>query len=382
VGTVVTASATGWKWYIVSARKCACAEESSTVSGASSKSGCEEPVFPSDAEKNSMAEFALAQVLRNRKFRMGASLLVSAALLWLALRVVDLDDAVRSLQSAHLGWIAVALALYWLELAVRIGRWHLMLGSIGRLRIRAVWTAFIVGYAANNVLPARMGELLRADLIGRTGAIARLAALGTIVFERLLDMIAVTLCALFGLAEVLDSSGSGTAVAQGMAVSIALIAGTVLAIFLLWFIRSGDLARFPRAKAWIEALHAGLAPTRRPRLLVSTLLLSALIWSINGGVVWAIIRAVGLQIGVAEILVLVGIGGIAAAIPSAPASLGTLQFAFVAGFSLLHLPVTSGFLAAFLIQLFLFGSVSIVGWATYATSIVRGGSAPTASSSR
>jgi glycosyltransferase 2 family protein len=329
-----------------------------------------------------MATFPLAQVLRNRKFRVGGSLVVSAALLWLALREVDLDAAVRSLQSAHWGWIAVALALYWLELAVRIGRWHLMLGSIGRLRIRAVWTAFIVGYAANNVLPARMGELLRADLIGRTGAIARLAALGTIVFERLLDMIVVTLCALFGLAEVLDSSGSAKAVAQGMAVSIALIVGTVLAIFLLWFMRAGDLGRFPRAKAWIEALHAGLAPARRPRLLLSTLVLSALIWSINGGVVWAIIRAVGLHIGVAEILVLLGIGGIAAAIPSAPASLGTLQFAFVAGFSLLRLPVTSGFLAAFLIQLFLFGSVSIVGWAAYATAIVRGGSAPTASSSR
>ena len=340
------------------------------------------PFFRPTAEKYQMAKFPLARVLRNRMIRVGGGIVVSAALLWLALRLVNYDDAIRSLESARLGWVAVAVALYWVELAVRIGRWHLMLGSIGRLPIRTVAKALLIGYAANNVLPARLGELVRADLIGRTGAIARLAAFGTIVLERLLDMIAVTLCALFGLAQVLGGSGSGTAIRQGLAVSIALIVGITLVIPALWFVRSGDLVRFPRAKAWIESLHVGLEPARRPRLLASVLMLSAVIWSINGGALWAIVRALGLHVGVGDVLILLGVGGIAAAIPSAPASLGTLQFAFVISFSLLHLPVASGFLAAVLIQLFLLGSVSIVGAAIYATTIVRGGSAPTTSSSR
>ena len=44
-----------------------------------------------------------------------------------------------------------------------------------------------VGYAANNVLPARLGELVRSHYLGDREGISRTTTLGTVVVERVVD---------------------------------------------------------------------------------------------------------------------------------------------------------------------------------------------------
>jgi hypothetical protein len=59
--------------------------------------------------------------------------------------------------------------------------------------------ALLVGYGFNNLIPARLGELVRADYAKRQFGVSRSAALGSIVIERLLDGFIVVLCLSEGL---------------------------------------------------------------------------------------------------------------------------------------------------------------------------------------
>src|SRR4051812_23247624 len=88
------------------------------------------------------------------------------------------------------GPLAAALGLYTLATLLRGERWHRLLGHGHRADAYALTT---VGYMGNNALPARAGDILKAVLsAGHTGA-AKRHAFGTLVAERLLDVVALLL---------------------------------------------------------------------------------------------------------------------------------------------------------------------------------------------
>src|SRR5262249_13382685 len=89
----------------------------------------------------------------------------------------------------EMAWLAPAIATYWIGLMLRSWRWGIILAPVRRLNFLQVFHGLLVGYAANYVLPARLGELVRADFLGRRHGISRLSIIGTIVVERLFDIV-------------------------------------------------------------------------------------------------------------------------------------------------------------------------------------------------
>jgi uncharacterized membrane protein YbhN (UPF0104 family) len=298
------------------------------------------------------------------------ALAISATLLWLAMRSAPIDEIARTLRSTSPQWLCVGLAFYWLEMLVRVQRWRLLLRGLAPFSFGQVMIPLVVGYAANNALPARLGELFRADFIGRRYGVSRLSVLGTIFVERLFDMIVVLVCAIAGIALAAGQRSGhpfyanmihglvATAVIAGLSVGFLYVATNHLPDRLAW-------RRFPWLRHATDAIVVGLRSARRPGLVVATAALSLPIWLLSGLAMYSVLVAVGVSPSPRSIVLLLGLAGIAAAIPAAPASIGTLQFAYMLGLAPDGHPASAAFAAASLVQLVLLGSVTLAGAVIY-----------------
>jgi uncharacterized protein (TIRG00374 family) len=289
---------------------------------------------------------------------------IGGALLYLAIRHASAADMARVLGAAKAGWVVLAVFVYWLELGARIIRWRALLSYTGKtVGPGNATSAFLIGYAANNVLPAKLGELVRVDLISRLSGVSRMASLGTVVVERVFDILLILLMAgisvgLLVLPETFDLAR----LRSGMT-----LLGTFVVLILIvgvWFGRSG----MSRARNLSPAMHARLANLARgihilamPKQCARVFALSLLIWGLNAVAMWLIVFALGISLSPLQTLLLMGIVGLAAVLPAPPAGLGVLQYAFTLVFELLGEPVTIGLVASVAVQAALLGSVTLVG---------------------
>ncbi len=134
------------------------------------------------------------------KFWLG--LACSAIFLFLAFRNVQWVELGAVLQSLDWSYLLVATVLYVLHLVVRGQRWQALLAPLGHLTVRDAFAYVNIGYMANNLLPLRAGEVIRAVLLGEKKGISKSAVLATVVVERLLDILslaALTVIVMFAM---------------------------------------------------------------------------------------------------------------------------------------------------------------------------------------
>lgn len=114
--------------------------------------------------------------------------LISLVFLFLAFRKVDWADLWQILGDAQWAWlIPNVLLAVGASMAIRTWRWVLILRPIGRVRYRQALAAVLIGFMANNVLPARLGEIARAVSLGIITGLSRSATFATIIVERIYD---------------------------------------------------------------------------------------------------------------------------------------------------------------------------------------------------
>ena len=131
-------------------------------------------------------------IFRSNYFRVTLGVVIGAGLLYLSVRDVSWKEVKDEIAAISYLWILLALFLYWIELSLRIARWRTLLSQLKPpIAAYQIAIAFISGYAANNVLPAKLGEAFRADLLGRLANVSRLSAFGSIIVERMFDMLAI-----------------------------------------------------------------------------------------------------------------------------------------------------------------------------------------------
>ena len=127
---------------------------------------------------------------------------ISGALMWYAMRGLKWDDISAAIQSANYTWLVATMVLSILGYFSRAYRWQMQLtASQHRVGYWAVYHAMMVGYLANIVLP-RMGEVIRCSVLRRTSGVPVQVALGTVVTERVIDVL--VLLSLMGSVLLLD----------------------------------------------------------------------------------------------------------------------------------------------------------------------------------
>ncbi len=102
-------------------------------------------------------------------------------------RNIDKDKLFAAFAQFNKYWLLPALAIYLLGYVVRGYRWVLLLSPVKKCTFKSLFPTLMIGFMANNVLPARAGEFVRAHLNGKKEGISRSASFATIVLERLFD---------------------------------------------------------------------------------------------------------------------------------------------------------------------------------------------------
>jgi uncharacterized protein (TIRG00374 family) len=263
--------------------------------------------------------------------RSAIGVLISVVCVWLVLRGVDLGQTARLLGSAQLPWLVLAVLAIASDMFFRALRWQVLIAPIKRVPLRRLAAYMMVGYLANNFLPARLGELVRSHYLGDREGISRSATLGTVVVERIVDTVVLVG---IGAAAILVLNIRGvvvSAILVGVALAGLLVVALAVALAahrLPGGRRAGIfLGRWPRIKGVVVRLRDGLRVAAIPKTIAASGVLSVAAWSCTVLAVLAVGQSLGQQLTVGEGALLAAGTNLATAVPSGPGYLGTFEYA-------------------------------------------------------
>jgi uncharacterized protein (TIRG00374 family) len=302
---------------------------------------------------------------RNAFLRGGIGAAISVVAIWLVLRSVDVGQTIEILRAADPGWIALVAAFVVIDLLMRALRWQRLVAPIGHVGFLRMLGYLLIGYLANNVLPARLGELVRSHYLGDREGLSRATTLGTVVVERVVDFVVVVAIA-SGAILVLSVRGIvANAVIAGVAVAgllAAAIAVGVAAHRLPGADRIAAVAsRWPRVTELAGKLRGGLAVAGRPRTLAEALALSLLAWGATVLAFAAAGQAVGIELTIGQASLLAAGVALVTAIPAGPANLGTFELAAVEIAKAVGVPQHEAFAIALLVHAAILAITSVGG---------------------
>jgi glycosyltransferase 2 family protein len=273
---------------------------------------------------------------------------------------VQLGAVSAALAGADPLWVAAAMLVYALNLAVRAWRWRVILRPVAAIPFPIVARALLVGYGLNTVMPARLGELFRAEFFKKTYGLSRVWGLTSIVIERLFDGITVVCC--LGIGLLFAAAARPNA---GLLINV-LVAGGVLfgVILVAAFCLSGSVmsrivGRFPGISGQMAMVQQGFEILRTWRTL-EVVGITLVIYVPDALTLWFLVKAVGLTLGFSDTLVLLGAASLSTLVPSGPAFLGTLQFAYALAVEFAGGPRALGIAAATLAQLCLLLPLAVI----------------------
>jgi glycosyltransferase 2 family protein len=274
---------------------------------------------------------------------------------------------------ANFVYIAAAVGVYFVDLAIRALRWQILLSATGAIPARRLYPVLAVGYMANNVLPGRVGELSRAYLVAQREHVSASAVLATVAIERVIDGLTVLVLLLAALALMPGASfqvgwlGLITQVAM-VTFGLALVAFVALLVARrFWLELAGRIfRRLPRhlgarLVTLFDRFISGLDVLRDPREVSLTIGLSVLVWLVGAVTYLLVAGAFGEPLSIVAAVATICVVNLATAIPQAPGGLGAFEAAAQGFLTLLGATATTAFGVTIVLHGVLFVPVVIVG---------------------
>ena len=232
-------------------------------------------------------------------WRLWLGLGVSIFFLLLLAYNVNLTEIATSLAEANYLYAVPAVGIYFLAVYFRAIRWRFLLSPLASLPVNRLYPVVVIGYMANNLMPARLGELVRSYYLARREKVSGSSALATIAIERVYD--GVTLLAFAAIsAPVLLLLGKFDATGETYRTTAIALAIGVVALFLTalavltfatfpWFLRLLDLALRaappvirPKARHLAINFIGGLSVLSSPKKHLAVFALSLPVWLLEG----------------------------------------------------------------------------------------------------
>ena len=257
-------------------------------------------------------------------------LVVSLGSLVLAFRGLRWGSVGDALLDANYGLLALTVVLMLVSLVLRGQRWAVLFYPRRGMSLVSLTGALNVGYAFNNLLPLRVGELARAYVIGEAEDVSSAHALSTIVVERTLDTLTVVALLLITI-PFIDAPDwvKGPAVLVGLgflglavllaAVSAAQERAMALVSRAVRFLPERYRQRTVRAA---ESALEGFAVLRRPAVLVQAVGWSVASWLTSAALVFVTLRAFDLELSFTAALFVMGATSLGMIVPSSPGYIG------------------------------------------------------------
>ncbi|HCU23481.1 MAG TPA: hypothetical protein DF383_00570 [Deltaproteobacteria bacterium] len=264
---------------------------------------------------------------------------LSALFLYFCFRSLDAESLKKAFLLPRPWWLLGVLALNFSLMAVRSLTWSALLQALARLPFAELFDILHIGYMANNLLPLKAGEFLRASIVAKRKKLPYAQVLTTVGLERFFPgfTLILLLVVVAGFLEV------PFWIKTGAYTTGAVLLGVFGMLVLLWN-RRPNLEKwkkrhpfFYRIIEFFYHISEASQPLRSPSAFVNLTFLALLGWALQAGMLFCIEAAYQVQIGFfGTLFVLIAIN-FAVALPSAPSSLGTFEFAAVLAYTYLGL---------------------------------------------
>ena len=266
-----------------------------------------------------------------------------------AVRGIPIRNVVDAMEGANFWALLLCSApFYTASVYVRALRWRHLTNPIAPIARPLLFRAESIGFMVNNLLPLRVGEVVRSWTLSQDSGTSASAIFGTVVLERVLDVVSILALAGGALAYVGRSSDVGGVLAEGSFLLLPVGAAPLVLLILMRVAPEG-MIRFSHVAMVLLPVHTrekvesllrsfieGLGALSGGRHLFWIVFHSMVIWLfLSAAPIWIGFWAFGVEIGspvetlVASWIVL-GAVGVAVALPSAPGFIGPYQLAFKA----------------------------------------------------
>jgi uncharacterized protein (TIRG00374 family) len=293
-----------------------------------------------------------------KRWQFWFGLLISAIFLYLVLRKIDFPQLWQVLITANYWWLIPGVAVYFVALWVRSWRWHYLLRPLKAIPTRTMFPIVTMGYAANNIFPARAGEVLRAVVLKHQEDVPISASLATIIIERVFDGIVMLAFVFVNLSELTRLTGVSIDVGSfKFGIKQVAILGSVaffgvLAVFLVaamfpaptdrlltWLVEHLAPVRIREKTLGISRRFLdGLKSLRSPFDVLMVFITSVLIWLLETVKYWFVMHAFSFSVSFFALMLMNGIVNLATTIPSAPGYLGTFDLPGIAVLQAYNIP--------------------------------------------
>lgn len=303
-------------------------------------------------------------MLRSPRIWLGVAL--SALFIVIFLWRTDFGEIGDAFAHANYWWALASIPVYFAAAYFRAWRWKYLMRPLGEFRVSALFPIVIIGFMANNLIPARAGEFVRAYLVGERYNISKMAALGTIAVDRVFDGITL----LPFLLIVIAASGANfdltvfqfTVDLHAIAAVMAVLFGAGLLLLVVLAI-SEDFSRWlvalvlrfvptrlkPKAQTLAESFLTGLHSFRSPTDMFMASVMSVISWLLEATMYYMIGIGFGLHVGFDVYLLIVSGANLLIAVVATQGGVG--PFEFVTQRTAIYFGVESGLASAYAVAL-------------------------------
>ena len=295
---------------------------------------------------------------------------ISFVFLYLAVRNVDWQTVLTSLKEIDLFFLALTIACLFGSICCRALLWKSLLKFEKKVSLVHSFEAIIIGYMGNNILPFRMGELIRAYAMGKKERLSKTFILASIVLERLLDVMSLLIffAALFFSVQLAD-----WLVLSGVVIFVFLVLMGIVVYFIVkdtgtfssWFTRI--LKYFPatishRADGITRSFIQGLGLIKNGSQVIQVISLSLVTWIIWTVCVFFCLKAFHFELPITAPLLLVVVINMGVMIPSSPGFIGVFQYLCVTSLAFFSVPKSTALGFSVVLHAIQYVPVTLLGW--------------------
>ena len=267
----------------------------------------------------------------NKYLKLFLALIISIAGLYFAFSGQDFESLRYSVSNVNINKVCIAIVLLISSCVPRALRWKLLVEPFESMSFHHVLSATMIGYFGNGILFFRLGEFLKAFVLAKEYKITVPQAFGTVVIERILDLLMVLLMVLIVIPSFpLNDEKIKIALLFSSLVVVTIIA-IIIIVYKLDFLERISQSRIFRTRYGkktilpIQKLFEGVVSIFKNKNISLIILLSLFIWSMYFYIGVLVLDACKISLGYIEVGALTVISSFIIGIPSLPGAAGTLH---------------------------------------------------------
>jgi hypothetical protein len=292
------------------------------------------------------------KMVKKKRFWIG--IIVTLVCLYFVFRGLDIAKIYEILKKINIWMLLATVAVYLFGYYLRAIRWHHLLKHIKNFRPAELFPYLVMGFMANNILPARAGEFIRAYLVGAKKGISKSSAFASIMIERVFDGLVMIAFFIIGygafhfvertVTDPISVELFGRVFGTKDAVTIFAVIGGALfigiftvSVLLIWKkeptvnILHKIFSKFPGKigatfNNLIDTFIEGLGVLRSKSSVFMVFFYSAIAWTIEAGTYYALAYAMGIHINFLLVCLIMAVANFAIMAPSTSGGVGPFEF--------------------------------------------------------